>query len=276
MDARSSMATGAPNSKSTLANILSISTRVAQPCPAGKHPVHCAASLAQPVQCQDIAERHSRPWPTSKALIATTLHPAVAPNHWSQAPHSWSWRLTSQVWASSCGRGGSRTGHSAWRRRAIRPGAHFLSAGPPSLARRPGPRIPVTRRPAGDVRHPEERARRRVRPLRWAGARRVPRGAAALPCDEAGESPTALACLETGRAQPAHRWGREEPAWTAPRHARIDRVPDYVRAVAARRNGHVARPVECVATLPCGLPITAGHCLRSIQCIDADSAFDII
>jgi hypothetical protein len=53
--------------------------------------------------------------------------------------------------------------------------------------------------------------------------------AAALLFDEAGESSAALACLEAGGAQLAHLWQDEEPAWTAPRYARIDRVLAYLR-----------------------------------------------
>jgi hypothetical protein len=214
---------------------------------------------------RDSAQWHKRLGPTIKAVISITLHPAVAPNRWSLEP-------TVMVFSGYVARLDQILQGAPDRNPSILPGqdaqyVQVLNFQParlrwhddrhlesPSLKGRletigslTSELADVFDRYVGPVldecRAPLALARFLVRAETGACATRAgwdePRFkridspvAAALLFDEAGESSAALACLEAGRAHLAQLWENEEPAWTAPRYARIDRVLDYLRTRA--------------------------------------------
>lgn len=212
---------------------------------------------------RDIAVWRKRLGPTIKAMISITLHPAVAPNQWSLEPSAMIFsshvaRLEEHILrAAHDGDQSIRPDDDAQDAQVL----NFLPARLrwqddrhlefPSLKGRTetlgslaSELADVFERYVAPVldecSEPLSLARFLVRAETAAFVTRggwdEPRFrrirspiAAALLFDEAGDSSEALACLEAGRAQLAHLWKDEEPAWTAPRYARVDKVLDYLR-----------------------------------------------
>lgn len=211
----------------------------------------------------DFAIWHKRLAPTLRARMSITLHPAVAPDTWSLSPmvsidasyvaHVESALAAGRDLDALTAQGFNpahppimrfEPAHLRWQDR--------LELQSPALKGRPET-IEELRKDLVDVcehyvlpvleecRDPLAAARFLERAETELRSRRLrhdeprykvfnPASAPALLFDEAGETARAFAFLEARREKLSQLWATEDPDWTGPRLAKIDKLLDYLRS----------------------------------------------
>lgn len=219
----------------------------------------------------DVAIWHKRLAPTLRARMSITLHPALAPDTWSLSPMVYldASCVAHTESALAAGRDidavaplGFDPAHPPNMRFAP---AHLrwqdrLELQSPALKGRPEtiehlrkdlaevcehyvlPVLEECRDPLAAARFLEraETALRSKRLRHDEPRYKVfnPGSAPALLFDEAGETARALAFMQAGREKLSQLWATEEPDWTGPRLARIDRLLDYLRSTLPAAQEH--------------------------------------